>query len=353
MKEDRLIILEALDHKNILTASLGREATGVLKKTLSPVQFIEKVTREKETEDCLHCGGQPFCAFLLALAYLELEASETARLLVDEAVKGFDLRGMNWNKAIAYWLQGIILLQEVDKDPAKRSLNKALEILFSLRAEFQTEGKYKGAEGCQKHIKEIQKTLKNIDRSDKPEKKTTPSRKPASSPVPVITEEPVAENEFYIAIPWIPVYKQIEVEAGLNGPVRTGQEIKQQSDLSIIYIEDKAYNIHPVRLGDKRITLSRDKQYGWVKVHGHSMKDAKPTSIQEGDYVLFYESGWPDQNEIVIVSKADASMVKRYLKEEQQLRSETSLKGADYDPVNITPEYLCLGVVIAVAKAKI
>ena len=69
---ERQTILKALHYDNFLTQSLGRDTLRMLKKTLSPVQLIEKVTREENEEDCLSCSGQPFCRLFLAFADLEL-----------------------------------------------------------------------------------------------------------------------------------------------------------------------------------------------------------------------------------------------------------------------------------------
>jgi hypothetical protein len=90
------------------------------------------------------------------------------------------------------------------------------------------------------------------------------------------------------------------------------------------------------------------------------MNAAGPTPIQENDYVLFYRSGWPEQDEIVIVSQSDSEgapaslsyRVKQYSRAERQLESRTTLHGAEYEPVDITENHRCLGVVIAVAKLR-
>jgi tetratricopeptide (TPR) repeat protein len=361
MREDLRRILDTLDHKNQITIYLQRDAISMVEEKLSPSQFLDKIKKERENYgDCLRCNGRPFCCFFLAFAHLKLEDVRQAKLQVTEAIEGFSIRGINWNQAMSHWLLGMILLQEGKNDSAEHSLQKALGILVKLLEDFKLESNYQRAQKCEEHISHIQKALRGI--SDNARKKTASPVGPVPAPDNTAThsEASSTENTAFITIPWIPVYKQVEVEASSNGPIWVKPDIKGKSELAEVYIEGTCHTIHAVRHSDKRMSLTQGKQYGWVKVHGQSMNNAKPTPIQDDDFVLFYESDWPDTNEIVIVSRIDSSsvedglsyMVKQYSKEEWQLKSETSMRGAQYDPVNITEDYQCLGTVIAVAKPQ-
>ncbi|HSL46701.1 MAG TPA: hypothetical protein VK897_24915 [Anaerolineales bacterium] len=164
MSEDRKKIVTALQQKNILTESLALDAVRVVQGKLAPIPFIEKVTRESTNEDCLHCGGQPFCRLFLAVAYLELDALSMAKLLAGEAIEGFRIRGMNWNQALSHWLLGVILLQEGNTESAQRALKKALEMLERLLRESRLESKNKQARECKEYINLIEKSLSKISR---------------------------------------------------------------------------------------------------------------------------------------------------------------------------------------------
>ena len=162
MKNERQTILEALHHDNFLTQSLGRDTLSMLKKTLSPVQLIEKVTREENAEDCLSCNGQPFCRLFLAFAYLELGAPSKAKILVEEATAGFRIRASQRNEAMCHWLFGRILLQDGDRDSAARSLHKAFELLCQLVTELRVRGNSKQIKAHEGPMRQILRTLKSI-----------------------------------------------------------------------------------------------------------------------------------------------------------------------------------------------
>lgn len=162
LNDERQTILKALQHNNFLTQSLGRDTLSMLKKTLSPAQLIEKVTREENAEDCLVCNGQPLCRLFLALAYLELGTPSKAKKLVEEAIAGFRIRDSHWNEAMCHWLFGRIFLQEGDRDSAARSLHKAFELLCQLVNELRVRGNYKQIKAHEGPMRQILRTLKSI-----------------------------------------------------------------------------------------------------------------------------------------------------------------------------------------------
>jgi hypothetical protein len=159
---ERQTILKALHHNNFLTQSLGRDTLRMLKKLLSPVQLIEKVTREENVEDCLSCNGQSLCRLFLAFAYLELGIPSKSKNLVEEALAGFRTRDSHWNEAMSLWLFGTILLQEGDRDSAVRTLHKAFELLCQLVNELRVSGNYNRIKVYEGPMQQILRTLKSI-----------------------------------------------------------------------------------------------------------------------------------------------------------------------------------------------
>lgn len=164
INDERQTILKALHHNNFLTQSLGRDTLSMLKKMLSPVQLIEKVTREENEEDCLSCNGQPLCRLFLAFAYLELGTPSKAKNLVEEAIAGFRRQASQTNEAMCHWLFGGILLQEGDRASAARSLHKAFELLCQLVNELRVRGSYERIKEYEGYMQQILRTLKSITR---------------------------------------------------------------------------------------------------------------------------------------------------------------------------------------------
>lgn len=353
MTKARRRILEALQNKNLFTEALQLDVLSMLRKGLEPDQFIQKVNEESKWEDCLRCSGQPFCRLFMAVAYLEKGILFKAKSEVEEAIVGFRVRGSNWNQAMGYWMLGTILLEEGDYDSAGRSLQKALELLEPLLKEYRSSSNKSQARECQGHIQEIEKTIKSI--SPRLRKKTVQEGHPAPDHV----EDLSTEGAAYLTIPWIPIYQHAEVEESVGEPAWIEHRSKLRTQLTELFIDGMCYTIRPVQQSTRQITLTAGKQYGWVKVNGYGMDTARPTPIQQGDYVLFCESDWPDQNEIVIVSKVSTFVVedfssytiKRYSQQNHELLSETSFEDK-YKPINITEDYRCMGVVLAVAKPK-
>ncbi len=148
----------------------------------------------------------------------------------------------------------------------------------------------------------------------------------------------------------------IAVQAGPDGSlwVENSQE-EMRLDINGFRLGEEAYAIFSVRPDDRRISIQRDRQYGWARVQGNSMNAATPVPIVEGDLALFYQSeGTADENAIVIASRPDDHdpqayqyMIKRW--RAGRFFSEST---EDYPPISMDRHHRILGVVVAIAKRK-
>lgn len=350
MRNDALVILSAIESHDSIIEALQDKAANVYKEKLTPEKFVADIKNEMKTADCLHCGKQPYCKLFIAIVYYKQGNFTEAKKFTEDAILGFRIHAIQWNEAIAYWLMGILLLDENNRLMAKRMLEHAREILTHKILESQREGDFKKKEEigkiCILHIEAA------IQEASIPYVETDPNIEQAN----VELEEPYfPEFEGYLVLPWVPVYER--VEAGIKGPILTETRNPDFSEISLVTLENKWHSIHSLRFGDKRIKLTQDREYGWAKVHGHSMNRTRPVQIENGDYVLFYLSPRPNQSEIVIAAQPDSHgdnqysyMVKRYWHDSDELISETSLSGPEYDPLPMNKQNKILGIVIAVAK---
>jgi hypothetical protein len=164
-----------------------------------------------------------------------------------------------------------------------------------------------------------------------------------------------------VSLPWLPVFDQAQIDANPRGKgfIDTQGSEGIPTAISHIMIEDKIYAIHVVKKSALRnggyIKLVQSRNYGWVKVHGDSMRDFNPR-IEENDYVLFYnQQDSPDDN-VVIVRQSDTSidefphLIKEYKKRDGLLYSHN--KNKNYLPLKCYKDCQIVGIVIAVAKPQ-
>jgi tetratricopeptide (TPR) repeat protein len=360
MKNNAVLILRKLDHKNQAATSWERKALDMIDDTLKAEEFIKNLHEEIEKADCLHCNAQPFCRYYLAFAYLNIEKVDDATRMAMEAIEGFHMRGLDWNQAMAYWLLGLIHLQKGSSNLAQRSLERALSILNPMVRDLKTESDYKKASECEKYIGQIHEELNEarlapIHHIDQPPASDSTTNTVTPSSVYAASDDIFHAPKGYILIPWIPIYE--DVQAGANGLIWVDPPNREKTELHQVFLQGKQCNIYPNHMGSCRITINSERHYAWAKVRGHSMEQATPTSIQEDDYVLFYKTNSSDIDNIVIVAQfipdpnADSYMVKQFDRKDNMLLSQTSLTGKEYEPITFNPNrHRIIGIVVAVAK---
>lgn len=194
----------------------------------------------------------------------------------------------------------------------------------------------------------------------------------------------------YLMTPSLPIY-------GSAGAGPDGQVVLNEPDYNaaidesaFIRIDGEEYEIHSLRADNLRIKISHKdfltsiiprkmreigrKAYGWLKVTGNSMNKGQPSKnegkrieIEDGDYVLFFESNnlSASVGKIVIVSESlpDSGptrlLVKQLVKENNQLllrsysRDKNPNTGREFEDIDFNDCYQLIGEVIAVAKPRL
>ncbi|MBK8421461.1 S24 family peptidase [Candidatus Villigracilis saccharophilus] len=163
----------------------------------------------------------------------------------------------------------------------------------------------------------------------------------------------------YLSLQSLPVYEQM-VAAGKSGKPEIGLNITGAAEARIIFLNNQPHDVHPLKRTSNEIKIaSKEINWGWVKVAGHSMNNiANKTSIKNGDFVLILFVPAADENDIVLASFEDQQTtqsfltVKRYRKDRQILKSETTEKGDEYNDIHLGDKNNAkiIGVIYAVAK---
>ncbi len=172
-------------------------------------------------------------------------------------------------------------------------------------------------------------------------------------------EEDVRQNENrtddsdFMYIQSLPVYEQ-KARAGNSGEIELALKPESYTEIQQVLIDNKVHNLHSLRRDTKRINITTNAKWGWMGVSGKSMNKV---NIEAGDHILFKESKDASDNDIVIAHYLDRETndllvtVKRYNKTDNLLVSETTEKGAEYEPIDIREKKASiLGIVYAVAK---
>lgn len=284
---------------------------------------------------CYECGNEPGCLILTGFACLASGELKSAIEKFENANQHFQNEGETLNHAIGLIFIGKSYENLKNEQRAFHAYEKARKIIESYLLQHE------------KHYTIREKIL--------PLKAGVDEKLAELNPY-TVKDKPAQPSQARLAFPWIPAYTGLQ--AGPNGPIWIGSLPKDGgSFVDEIILEDKPHEIYSVKSNDHIITLTSDKEYAWAKVSGNSMNDAKPTSILEDDFVLFYKSGTADHHSIVIASHAEDKsagnqhVVKRYSQNEQAFLSETKSPNS-YPPMPITNHTKIIGVVIAVAKPK-
>jgi len=374
-----LDVLEArelqVDNKEIIAwIQKVRSACVNISSSQSIISDISEIIDKHDIDR--HDEKLPYYNFLLAYARGFFSDTEGAIIVAELSASGFKKLGKDWQQATSNWLHGILLFKQGQFERAKAKIDDAIKIISELAKEQYRLGFYdkhkelqyligvieadgNRVEGLKASIPKQDATpllsknksehVSGINKKQKPRKKLQP-RPPRKSQTSLSYRNRQASG--YIAIPWLPIFQS--VSAGPNGIVIMDAPSNAEVTLNVIDIYDVPHNIYPVKKMDRQVTLNHIFTYGLVKVEGNSMNNAQPVHINDGDYVLFSKQQSSEENDIVIASHKIpggdfAYMVKRYLKRDKLLVSESS---ENYPVIEISHDHQILGVVIAVAKAK-
>lgn len=311
----RILILKSFDDTEKFDAVLSRQC------------------ENRGTSHCFSCDNEGICLFLSGVLQFKRKKYHDAIQEIENAGQHFRGRDETWNDIIGRTMLGSVYEADGNSHAALRNYKKALEALDYYIRVHPTEYMEKAAI--------LKKLLQDRTEACSPDKKKTPA-------------PPPARNTARITMPWMPRYGGLY--ASPHGPTFI-ESFPREGDAAIhgIILDDVPHQIFSLKPGDNLITLVKDKKYGWAKVSGNSMNAARPVSIKEGDFVLYYESRDANHGAIVVAYCPDESgsgyrlVVKRFSKTDRLLISESEPPGR-YDPMPLNKDTQIVGTVIAVAK---
>lgn len=317
------------------------EAKWVLRKIIE----IDKLARDREGRQ-----QRSFYAIFKTYIYAELKEPEKSITAATKALENYRIYESSryHNEAVTYWCLGLLLLQTGETFLAYKKLNKATE-LFQLVADLCETSEYDTKNYYLKLSTAVLSNLGQWEREKNPADNNTIHQQ---------DKELVFEIDGLLSFPWLPIFTS--VRAGLDGPEWDSQLKPDYLESPFVFFNDHPYTLKPLKSGGKRVTLQRGRDYGWARVRGQSMNNARPVSINEDDYVLFENARgpsrrMPEENDIVIIASIGGGegyqyIVKRYWKTENLAISDTSQTGTEYAPIKLGERNQILGIVIAVAK---
>lgn len=152
------------------------------------------------------------------------------------------------------------------------------------------------------------------------------------------------------------IYGQ-KIRASRSGEPLSPDTTGKSAEIDRLILDGKPHSLHSLK-PDKRITLSKGNEWGWMKVRGNSMNKMKKgtVSIRDGDYVLVERNSNSNHNDVVVACRLEEEtdetfyFVKRFDAEKNMLRSESSIKGFETADIEITENIHIFGIVRAVAK---
>jgi len=301
-------------------------------------------------------GSDPFdtspCLFLLmAYAYSYIGDKDAVKFS-DKACSLFKFHGKEWNEAIGRWFLGIVLLDGGQAKKARTELGNAINILNRLAESQLINGLYKDRDTCQSILEEIKHFEKGIDDFSLHPLAANEEKTVRSSWLQLLPEG----QEGYLFMPQLPTYNQ--VQAGSDGPIWVAPSPRNApTETDQVVIENQRYTVFSANRGDRGITIHPNRQYSWAKVEGNSMNKAKPTPIEAGNMVLFYQASDAPENAFVIASYPVVSgagymfLVKRWNAAGRKFISDSSEPG--HHPIPCDKENRIMGIVTAVAKRQV
>ncbi|MBI3170213.1 MAG: hypothetical protein HYZ22_17150 [Chloroflexi bacterium] len=348
MNQNFIYTIQKLGTTNNAIANFKMQACKIVSMAEAKYLLDELKLRIEISLDTRSKDELPYYYLLAAHCYIFFEKRKEAEKYSAMAIDNFRICGMSWNEAMGHWFLGLIYRLEGRGYLYITELNKALEIVTPIMAEYQIRGNYAAAMNSEEIVNVIQE-----QRSYAAKMGTGPLHMPAEKK----EENTTVKNSGYLILPWLLKYDS--VRAGPNGIAWVHPPNKNGTVVHVMEIDGISCQLIPIRFSsimeDHQITLINGISYGWTRVSGQSMNASTPVPIEDGDYVLFSMQFENDKDAIVIASRQIANgdyahMVKKYVAKDRTLVSETIDNSEDYSPMHLDEGYQILGAVIALAK---
>jgi exonuclease VII small subunit len=281
-----------------------------LHATASDLSFmLNELKREKRPPEPFLDAFLAHCRALLA--HIRDEQHALALQHNWSAVRGFESGNDLRNQAVAHWMRGLLHLSRGDEISCHIHLEKARALLEELLEKNAANGDAEKNPEIEDLIGRITARLPHVPSVQSEQapahnlanrllmtwRKRRSSAIPRSARGPAFhrtrsarkTSVPPASPPRVI-IPSTPYYGH--VAAGPNGePVLPNPSelawVDAVDESHSFTFEGKAYHVTFVHNDRIWLPPSDGQEYGWLKVHGHSMDKAEPIPMQPGDLVLF------------------------------------------------------------------
>jgi len=274
--------------------------------------MLNELKREKRPPEPFLDAFLAHCRALLA--HIREEQQALALQHNWSAVRGFESGNDLRNQAVAHWMRGLLHLSRGDEISCHIHLEKARSLLEELLEKNAANGDAEKNQEIEDLIGRITARLPHglSAQAGRPEqdsvhrlfnhllmtwRKRRPPTTPRSAWGPAFhrtrstrkTSVPPASPPRVI-IPSTPYYGH--VAAGPNGePVLPNPSelvwVDAVDESHSFTFEGKAYHVTFVHNDRIWLPPNDGQEYGWLKIHGHSMDKAEPIPMQPGDMVLF------------------------------------------------------------------
>lgn len=159
MRELLALTLTKIEIKSEATRGLRDQLLELKDDFNKAERLLAEMLSDKKRNDCSKCDSRHFCSLFLSCIYHELGDTENMQKEIRAAIKDFYRVGSKWNEMFARWIYGTLLLEVGDTLPARRELERTIEILEEMAKKFRKEDKYEKRDECYRYAEEIRGNL--------------------------------------------------------------------------------------------------------------------------------------------------------------------------------------------------
>ena len=279
------LVLKKIEIKSEATRSLRDQVLDIRNRPEKAETLLNELILDREISDCLKCDGRHFCSLFLACIYYELGEIEQTKLHVQEAIEDFYHVGSKWNELLANWIYGKTLLLMGLSLPARRELERTIEMLQEMAKQFRRENQYEKRDECLDFVGKIRDQLNQPIAAQQQRQQPRAQDEERPEPTPKQWQQKYPQWEQSLLV--FPVQSQIR--AGLEGNFIFENQPDIEATIEDISIDGVLHSFYNLRRGGLPITLS-PKVYRWLQVEGDSMDQADPFPINNRDYVLVIDA---------------------------------------------------------------
>ncbi len=177
------LVLTKIEIKSKATQSLRDQVLNIRNRPDKAELLLNELIEDRETSNCTKCDSRHFCALFLACIYFEFDDVDQMQIYIQESIKDFSHAGSKWNKILARWIYGTILLRKNRSLSARRELEDTVEMLEEMEKEFRSDvkPKHEKSDECKAFIDKIRSQLKRYEQHQKAREKIKSKNKNADS----------------------------------------------------------------------------------------------------------------------------------------------------------------------------